>query len=663
MPNRILLVIISLLCAITAYSNVSSGYDFMVDDIYYKITSPTTCKVHFESYRIVTGGYYDPVSNYSGNMVIPEKVSFNGTEYSVNEIDSNAFYYCKKLVSVVIPSSITTGTITFKVPDRYSGCMLDDIISFSPCKITISNSDKYGRKFNLYASEEVLSGVYNSLVTEIPLFKTVKSSKLKTVSIKVTDICNLISFNGFNLDNHEVTYDNELYTFSGLKWDTEYKPKAICSYNGKDYEVTVSVKTNKIYCYIQGYTNQTSFNGHILYASDNTLTPDEVGLTSGEPVDNNGNFNLSGLTPNSKYSLRPYGIYDGERILGDTYELNTRGFSPKIELISSAPNEISLKAKISIYDATVGDEYFSVTDTDYPGRELTLSKTEPSTDYTITYTIKALEGGMPETAILKVHTPDVVFDNNSPKIVSETEAIVSSTTNLADEESGAGFEWRKIDAPDVVPSKEGNARIYQNVMEGRIISLNPNTYYKVRPFYKSKLGNISYGEWIGFDTGDFSYYEPIIHTYPIEPSFISGTSVILKGYVVQGTDIIIRQGFEFYPENSDAAKAKRIEAKNNSNPSIILATGQVMTATLEDLLPDTNYNVRAFVETSSGTFFGEEQTFRTETTTGINAVTADMMYEEIECYYDIHGIRHAYPLPGLNFIRYTSGRIEKVYLR
>ncbi len=86
MPNRILLVIISLLCAITAYSNVSSGYDFMVDDIYYKITSPTTCKVHFESYRIVTGGYYDPVSNYSGNMVIPEKVSFNGTEYSVNEI-------------------------------------------------------------------------------------------------------------------------------------------------------------------------------------------------------------------------------------------------------------------------------------------------------------------------------------------------------------------------------------------------------------------------------------------------------------------------------------------------------------------------------------------------------------------------------------------------
>ena len=43
---------------------------------------------------------------YSGEMVIPESVEFNGTTYSVTSIGDNAFRGCLGLTSVNIPNSV-----------------------------------------------------------------------------------------------------------------------------------------------------------------------------------------------------------------------------------------------------------------------------------------------------------------------------------------------------------------------------------------------------------------------------------------------------------------------------------------------------------------------------------------------------------------------------
>lgn len=45
---------------------------------------------------------------YSGNLVIPEKVAYEGEEYKVTGIAYKAFDKCSRLTSVEIPSSVTS---------------------------------------------------------------------------------------------------------------------------------------------------------------------------------------------------------------------------------------------------------------------------------------------------------------------------------------------------------------------------------------------------------------------------------------------------------------------------------------------------------------------------------------------------------------------------
>lgn len=45
---------------------------------------------------------------YSGNIVIPETVNYNGVDYKVVDIGNHAFYNCTELESVIIPLSVTS---------------------------------------------------------------------------------------------------------------------------------------------------------------------------------------------------------------------------------------------------------------------------------------------------------------------------------------------------------------------------------------------------------------------------------------------------------------------------------------------------------------------------------------------------------------------------
>ena len=73
------------------------AYDAEIDGIYYNFDDENKT-------AIVIGGS----NEYSGNIIIPEKVSYNGVEYNVTKIGYSAFYGCTGLISVIIGNGVTS---------------------------------------------------------------------------------------------------------------------------------------------------------------------------------------------------------------------------------------------------------------------------------------------------------------------------------------------------------------------------------------------------------------------------------------------------------------------------------------------------------------------------------------------------------------------------
>ena len=97
---RTILAAVLMLCCATL-----SAHDFEVDGIFYNILSEEDRTVEV-TYK---GSYSDEYfGEYSGNVVIPANVTYEGTTYSVTTIGYGAFYFCNYLTSIEIPNSVTT---------------------------------------------------------------------------------------------------------------------------------------------------------------------------------------------------------------------------------------------------------------------------------------------------------------------------------------------------------------------------------------------------------------------------------------------------------------------------------------------------------------------------------------------------------------------------
>ena len=75
-----------------------------VDGIWYDFDSST--KTASVTYPGDDASHYE--KKYTGNVVIPSSVTYNGITYSVTSIGINAFYDCSSLTSVTIPNSVTS---------------------------------------------------------------------------------------------------------------------------------------------------------------------------------------------------------------------------------------------------------------------------------------------------------------------------------------------------------------------------------------------------------------------------------------------------------------------------------------------------------------------------------------------------------------------------
>ena len=147
--NRKIFISLLLLLAATTSAN---AYDFHVDGLYYNIVNGNEAQVTFIGYDNVQTGHY------SGNIVIPETVTYGGVTYAVTSIDRRAFNNCTDPTTVTIPKSVT-----YIASYAFSGA--SGVIS-----ITIdSDNPKYDSRDNCNAiintaSNKLIAGCQNTII-------------------------------------------------------------------------------------------------------------------------------------------------------------------------------------------------------------------------------------------------------------------------------------------------------------------------------------------------------------------------------------------------------------------------------------------------------------------------------------------------------------------
>ena len=126
----------ALLISATAFAHDIEAVNADGVTIYYKwINNQTELAV---SYR--GDNFTSFMNEYSGNVIIPEIVDYNGKTYNVTSIYEYAFSYCTELISVVVPNSVRgiwvrafqgcSGLTSITIPnsvtsigqDAFSGC-------------------------------------------------------------------------------------------------------------------------------------------------------------------------------------------------------------------------------------------------------------------------------------------------------------------------------------------------------------------------------------------------------------------------------------------------------------------------------------------------------------------------------------------------------------
>ena len=173
--------IMTLLLALMA-ANMALAYNFEVDGIYYRIQGSEVSVTYKSRYN----------ADYSGDIVIPETVTYQGVTYTVTTIGDNAFYWCSELTSIHIPKSIKRikGDMTFYSCPNLSVVEIESLESWCNIEFEISPgyqfsySNPLSYSHSLYMNGEKLTElVIPSGVTRIGTAAFCKLSSLSRLEI------------------------------------------------------------------------------------------------------------------------------------------------------------------------------------------------------------------------------------------------------------------------------------------------------------------------------------------------------------------------------------------------------------------------------------------------------------------------------------------------
>lgn len=353
--------------------------------------------------------------------------------------------------------------------------------------------------------------------------------------------------------------------------------------------------------------------------------------------DEEQSIKFTGYSPSTAVTLTYIERKGGKITYSRNYNIMTKSLGLSAEFGKITPTSYTMTGSrdMTYHDAEIVDEGWTLdreTITQH-GSTLHVTGCEPESYVNAGYAVMVKNGS--ETKLYyyspsqSMQLPALTLETvTEAKATSNTVALICATTNIDDEEANTGFEWRRYDAPDLVPSSKANCPVVDGVMTGALRNLSASTYYKFRPFYKAESGKTWYGEWSAFGTADaYVYFDPTVRTYAAVCH--DENSATVSGFIIAGSDDIKEQGFEYWKRDDAYATAKHATATTDDNThQTVVATGQRMSAVLQNLEPNTTYIVRAYVTTEHGTTYGEEQIFSTPYSTAIGEVELDEAYSD-----------------------------------
>ena len=633
----------------------SFAHDFEVDGIYYVITSSSSTSP--------TVGVSEGTSSssYTGGITIPETVTYSGKTYSVTSIGDYAFWGCSGLTSIHISEGITTiGT------NAFYGCSSLTSIEIPSSVTTISSSAFY----NCAWYDNQPDGLVYAGKVAYKYKGTMPANTSIELKIGTTSIGD-DAFRGCSgLTN--ITIPNSVTSIGHFSF---YQCSELTN-------ITIPNSVTSIGSYaFEDCTGLTS-----------VTIPESVTSIWYGAFRGCKNPDLKFYVDKNTIAL--FCLW-GQGLSSSTYDVNTR---EKIDFFEATASSVSASFSPEPKNYTITSQSLTIDgkSAELPCKITGLTPNTDSRNMSLTIEYKDAEGNERTfTTSQTVKTKELTLTTEQPKVVSSGNVIVSATTNVDEEEKNVGFEWRRTDWTSDFASNSGNAVIYDNTMEGYIRNMNTDKLWKYRAYYLSDAGTYYYGDWVGLDPSNTSYFEPTVHTYADIST--SGKVALIRGYVLNGTDKVTVQGFKYWKtankSNSldidmegdmqttaipaDAITETQVVMRNftltttipadaiTQTVAIVGAGQQLMNATLENLDYSSTYQCVAFATTSENeTFYGEVQSFTTEAApTGIEGVKEDAGSSKpvtVVACYDINGKRLSQPQKGLNIIKKSDGTTRKV---
>ncbi len=323
---------------------------------------------------------------------------------------------------------------------------------------------------------------------------------------------------------------------------------------------------------------------------------------------------LTHLSPNTQYAFRLFHYSVDETgkeycVYGDTRKFTTSSvvlYEPKLQ--TTGQTYIEVQTSSAYGDATLVEEVVEVATSKYntpeqrvnvAGRSnVIINNLMPDTKYYFRSVLTTQEAGTMQSEWYEATTEEITLATGDADGISNSSAFLHGTIDCDTmSRTEIGFEWKRSDAPSTV--KPQRLLVVDRVDENlifRLEGLSSDRYYDFRTFCLYN-GKEYYGEWVGFLTSDKDILiPPSVQTREAE---ITDSGVLMKGFVVAGTEVILQRGFECWREESDQV-------------ATTVAEGAIMSSYIPEAWSYTTYKYRAYAKTPAGTTYGETLEVTTE---------------------------------------------------